>query len=62
MSEDEEIKDPLIDGDAVPNIDDAFEVEDVLIGEDDLGVLPEATEDDEDLDTDFLIEDRDSML
>lgn len=62
MSDEEEVKEPVIDGEAIPNLDDAFEVEDVIVGEDDLGVLTEAEEDDEDLDTDFLIEDRDGML
>lgn len=62
MSEDEEVKEPSIDDESTANLDDAFEVEDTIEGEDDIGVLAEVNEEDEDFDTDFLIEDRDSML
>ncbi len=60
---DEEVKEPIIDDvveGAIPNLDDAFEVEDPIAVEDDLGVvLTEDLEEDEDFDADFFTEDKD---
>lgn len=59
MSDEEEVKEEVLDDAAVGNIDDAFEVEDAVDGEDDIGLLGDVNEEDEDFDTDYTLEDRD---
>jgi hypothetical protein len=58
MSEDEVKEVEAEEIGALPNIDDAFETEDVLL-EDDLGVVIPDEDEEDDIDADLLMEDRD---
>jgi hypothetical protein len=59
MIDEEEVKEGgAEEGEEMPNLDDAFE-EEAFDGDEELGEVAGIVEEEEDFDTDFLLEDRD---
>lgn len=59
MSDEEEVKEEIIDEEAIGDLDDAFEPDDAFAVDDELGLAGDVNEEDEDFDTDYMLEDQD---
>lgn len=59
MSDEEEVKEEILDEAAIGDLDDAFEPDDAFAVDEELGLTGDVNEEDEDFDTDYMLEDQD---